>query len=62
MGRAEATGEAYSAVEKIAEGILRLVGMIERGKTHPRGRHSHRYVLERLEEAPGLVPSFETNG
>jgi len=50
MGRAETKGETYPTIEKIAEGILRLTGMAEGGKTLPHRRYSHRHVLELLEE------------
>jgi DNA helicase-2/ATP-dependent DNA helicase PcrA len=51
MGRAEATGEAYLAVDKIAEGILRLSEMNNGGKALPQRRHPHRYVLKLLEKS-----------
>lgn len=50
MGRAEATGEAYLCVDKIAEGILRLAGMIEGTKAIPHRKHPHRYVIKLLQE------------
>lgn len=46
--RAAMAGEVYSAIEKIADGILRLAGMVKGKKIFPHGRHSHRYVLELL--------------
>lgn len=48
--QAETTGETYPGVEKIAQGILRLVGMAEGGRAVRTRRRSHRYVLELLEE------------
>lgn len=59
LGKSQTTGETYFAVEKIAEGILRLAGMIEGGSTHPHRRHSHRYVLKLLEEWGGVRESYE---
>jgi len=59
VGRAETSGEAYLSVEKISEGILRLAGMIEGGKTLPHRRHSHRYVLELLEECADVRGRYE---
>jgi DNA helicase II / ATP-dependent DNA helicase PcrA len=50
MGRAEATGEAYLAVDKIAEGLLRLSGMNDSRKALPKRMHPHRYVLKLLEK------------
>ena len=50
MAKAKLTGEASPAIEKIAEGILRLAGMAEGGITLHQRRHSHRYVLQLLEE------------
>ena len=49
MGQAETTGQSYPAVEKIAQGILRLAGMAECGKTFHERRHCHRYVLQLLD-------------
>jgi len=49
MGKAQATGEAYPAVEKIATGILRLVGMTEDRRTSLRCKYCHRHVLRLLE-------------
>lgn len=50
MAKAKMTGEASPAVEKIAEGILRLAGMADGGKTLHQRKHSHRYVLQLLVE------------
>jgi len=50
LGRAEATGEAYLAVDKIAEGILRLAGTDDGRKVLPQHRHPHRYVIRLLEK------------
>ncbi|MBW2254345.1 MAG: UvrD-helicase domain-containing protein, partial [Deltaproteobacteria bacterium] len=53
QGKAETAGEAYPAVEKLAEGILRLSGMA--GTTTPSWRrYRHRHVLRLLEAATGL--------
>jgi superfamily I DNA/RNA helicase len=60
LGKAEAIGEAYPAVEKIAEGILRLAGMAEGGTTLPPRRHRHRYVLQRLEKSPDIQVCYKT--
>jgi len=50
QARADAAGEAYPAVEKIAEGILRLSAMA-RARTRPKsGRWCHRQVLRLLNE------------
>ena len=51
MGKAQAAGEAYPAVEKIATGILRLVGMTEGRRTSLRYKYCHRHVLRLLEES-----------
>lgn len=50
MGRAKITGESYLYVEKIAEGILRLVSKVDGGTVDRRRRHLHRYVLDLLAE------------
>jgi DNA helicase-2/ATP-dependent DNA helicase PcrA len=47
---ADAVNEAWPAVEKIAEGFLRLARMADKGMTWGR-RYSHRYVLQRLEKS-----------
>ena len=49
MAKAKISGEASPAVEKIAEGILRLADMAKGGITLYQRRHSHRYVLQLLE-------------
>jgi hypothetical protein len=51
MGRAEAKSEAFLAVDKIAEGILRLSQMVADKKAIPKRRHPHRYVLKLLEKS-----------
>ena len=48
--QAEAAGETYPGVEKIAEGILRLARMAGAGRDVRLRRRSHRYVLELLEQ------------
>lgn len=48
--RAEATGETHALVEKTAEGILRLAGLINGSMNLPQRRHCHRRVLELLEK------------
>jgi hypothetical protein len=58
-GMAQATGEAYLCVEKIAEGILRLAGMNANGRTLLRRRYNHRYVLELLMEYKGIRRDYE---
>ena len=59
LGKSHATGETYLAVEKIAEGILRLAGMVEGGAIRPHRRHSHRHVLRLLEECVGVRERYE---
>jgi superfamily I DNA/RNA helicase len=48
MAKARMAGEAFPAVEKIAQGILRLAGMAESGITLHERRNCHRYVLQLL--------------
>lgn len=60
QGKADKIGEAYPAVEKIAEGILRLAGMAEENTALRRRRHSHRYVLQCLEKTPDVQASYKT--
>ncbi|MBN1344143.1 MAG: ATP-dependent helicase [Phycisphaerae bacterium] len=52
QAKAEAIGEAYPAVEKIAEGILRFAAIPEGGTDLNRRRRCHRYVLQLLEGSP----------
>ena len=44
-------GYLHRAIEKIAEGILRLAEMADGEATFRRRRHCHRYVLQLLEES-----------
>lgn len=50
MDSAQMSGESFPALEKIAQGILRLAGMMNEGAKmlRPR-RYSHRYVMQLLE-------------
>lgn len=50
MTKAEMTREASPVAEKVAEGILRLAGMAEGGKSLHQRKHKHRYVLQLLED------------
>lgn len=50
MGRARTTGEAHHCVEKIAEGILCLAGMVEGAEVLSRHAHRHRYLRTLLEK------------
>jgi hypothetical protein len=59
VGRVQTSGEAYLCVEKIAEGILRVAGMIPGRKTLAHHRHSHRYVMELLEKCDDVRRSYE---
>ena len=59
QGKAAAAGEAHLAVDRIAEGILRLAGMAE-GENRVRSRrHSHGYVMNLLEECPDVRNHYE---
>lgn len=55
---AEVRGETKSAVEKIAQGILRLAGMTEDGQILHRRKRSHRYVLDLLDDHPDARGSY----
>jgi len=59
MERAQTTGEAYAAVEKIAEGLLRLAAMAEGGTARPRRRFSHRSVLQFLQPHTDVRQHYE---
>ncbi len=53
-GQSEAgvSGEVYPAIEKIAEGLLRLSGMTDQHVQIKRRKNRHRYVLQLLQDAP----------
>lgn len=59
QGKAQKTGESYPAVKKIAEGILRLAGMTEGGVVFRSRKHSHRYILEQLEETADIQERYQ---
>ena len=59
MTRAESSGETYHFVQKIAEGVLRLAGMMDDRKSFFRYRHTHSYVLELLEECADVRWRYE---
>ena len=59
QGKAETVGEACLAVEKIAEGILRLAGMAAGGKVTTRRAHGHRHILSLLEECGDIRARYE---
>lgn len=59
QGKTDTNGESYFAVEKIAEGILRLAGMVKGGAFHRQHRHSHRYVMKLLEKHGDVRESYE---
>lgn len=50
IGKAEATGEAFLLVEKIAEGILHLSGLTIGNMPYPRRKNKHQYILQVLEK------------
>lgn len=59
MGKSELTGETYPAVEKIAEGVLRLARMVDGGTKVRSPRHSHRYIWQLLEKNPGVQDHYK---
>lgn len=59
QSKAKATGEAYQAVEKIAEGILRLVGMVSNKASFRHRRHNHRHVMRLLDEHTDVREKYE---
>ncbi len=58
LSRAKTIGETYPAVEKIAEGVMRLAGMVEGGVVLRPRRRCHRCVLSLLEGKPLLRGSY----
>jgi len=59
QGTAETTGEAYPAVERIAEGVLRLAGMAKGGKSFHHHRHIHLHVMNLLHEWAAVRGRYE---
>lgn len=51
-------GEAYFAVEKIAQGILRLAAFAEGPNGYGGRKHKHRYVLETIRDTPEQVIQY----
>jgi hypothetical protein len=58
QARAGAIGEAHLAVEKVAEGILRLAGMAAGGRLLRRARR-HRHIMSLLEEHADVRRQYE---
>ena len=59
VGKAKVIGEAFPAVEKIAEGILRLAGMAEGETTLRHRRHKHRHVLGLVDDCADVRERYE---
>ena len=59
LGKSQTSGETYLAVEKIAEGILRLAGMMEVGASHYGRKHRHRHVLALLDGHESVREDYE---
>jgi len=57
--KAKTAKETYPAVEKIAEGLLRLASMVKGLPIFHRRRHSHRYILELLEATPHVRDHYQ---
>jgi hypothetical protein len=58
LGRAVAAGETYLAVDKIAEGILRLAGMDDGRKILPQRKYPHRHVIRLLESCAAVQEHY----
>jgi hypothetical protein len=57
--KAKAAKETYPAVEKIAEGLLRLAGMVDGSPIFRGRRYSHRFILELLETTPHVRGQYQ---
>ena len=57
--RAESNGETHALVEKTAEGILRLAGMMDGKKNFPHRRYYHRRVLELLDKCADVRGRYQ---
>lgn len=51
--------ETHSMVEKTAEGFLRLADFTVEGKALARRKHPHRYILQLLENSPGIREQYQ---
>ncbi len=58
LGKSQVSGETHLAVEKVAEGVLRLAGILQAGGTYY-GRHKHRQVLALLEGYDSTREAYE---
>jgi DNA helicase-2/ATP-dependent DNA helicase PcrA len=52
------TSETHFAVEKIAQGILRLAAIVGSLKSYGGGKHKHRFILEALKGTPQLKMQY----
>lgn len=59
QGKSKATGESHFAVEKIAEGIIRLAGIINTKFSGFYRKYNYRHVLRLLENNSDIKDSFE---
>jgi DNA helicase-2/ATP-dependent DNA helicase PcrA len=59
MAKSKMTGEAFSLVEKIAEGILRLASMSQGGHLFRPRQHRHRQVVDLLKDHPSVANRYE---
>lgn len=59
LAKASEAGETYPAVEKIAEGFLRFMSMLDDEFAAGTRRYKHRYLLELLEENPDIQKCYQ---
>jgi hypothetical protein len=59
IGKADLIGETFPVVEKIAEAILRLVGMSENLNININRRYFHRYLLQLLGKYPNEMDFYK---
>ena len=59
QAKAESTGEIYPAIKLIAEGILRLAGMVESERVFQRHKSNHLYVMQLLEKNADAQYNYE---
>lgn len=60
LAKARVRGETCFAVEKIAEGILRLAGMMELRANHHVRKHKHRHVLALLDAHESIREEYRS--
>lgn len=59
LAKAQISCSTHYGIEKTAEGILHLAGMVQKSKKSFNARYRHRYLLRLLEEKPDVRKEYE---